>query len=128
MNPDLTNLQTVLTWLAGVGGPFVVGQVVSLLAENWPKWHTLPRLVKFYVPIAFSVILAVGSTWLLQQKEFLAAVSPWFSVVMIALISAIGYLGTQKGLMDAKRSEYASGSKEIARKMLERSNSKERLT
>lgn len=49
--PDLTNLAGVLTWLAGAGGAYVVGKLFAYIAENVPKWHELPRELKFFLPM-----------------------------------------------------------------------------
>jgi len=102
--PDLTDFRTVLIWLAGVGGPYVIAYAMALLAENWPKWHELPRIVKFLVPILGCIMLSVGATLLLGQQEIIEAVSPWFALIMLSII---GWIGSQKGYMSAKASDYA---------------------
>lgn len=108
-NIDFSNLIVVLQWLAGIGGPYVIGQAVALLAENWPKWHELPKLVKFVAPMVASALVAVGATLLLQQTPLLEAVSPWYTIVATAVI---GWLGTQKGYMEAKKADYARSARE----------------
>ena len=106
---DLTNLGVVLAWLAGAGGPYVVGRVVALLAENWPKWHTLPRAVKVIAPMVVSILVAALATYLLQQPTLVSDVSQWFTLAMTA---ALGYLGTQDGYMAARSADYARAARE----------------
>lgn len=106
---DFTNLAFVLNWVATIGGPYLVGKLLSYLAENWPRWHTLPVPVKFLAPMVLSVILAVGAKLLLGQAEFLAAVSPWFTMVAMA-VSA--YLGSQKGYQESRLADYGRKAKE----------------
>lgn len=105
---DYTDLTAVLGWVALAGAPFLAGYVVSLLAENWPKWHTLPTPVKFYTPLILSVLLALGANALLQQTEFVNAISPWWRMVAASILT---YLGTQQGYMAAKRSYYGTRAK-----------------
>ena len=108
MDIDLANLGVVLAWLAGAGGPYVIGRIVALLAENWPKWHVLPKAVKVAAPMAVSVAIALLTTYLLQQPAFMAQVSPTFTLLMTALL---GYLGTQEGYMAARKADYARSAR-----------------
>ena len=100
---DLTNLTVALTWLAGIGGPYLVGKLVSYLAENWAKWHTFPVPVKFLAPMIASVLISVGATLLLGQVDFLEQLSPWYTMVALSIVS---YLGTQKGYMETRVANY----------------------
>jgi hypothetical protein len=102
--PDLTNLDAVLAWLAGLGGPYFVGWVLSLVAENVPAWHKLRPAVKFVIPLIVCPLVSVGATLLLQQDAFLQVVAPWFQIVMGSIL---GWLGTQMAYMAARRSGYA---------------------
>lgn len=108
---DYTNFQQVLEWLAGVGGSYAVGVLVAWLVENWPKWHTLPRLVKFFLPMLAAVLISVGAVLLMQQTEFVSQASPWFRLIAQTVIA---YLGTQGGYMQAKRSGYAFTARDAA--------------
>ena len=103
MNPEFSNLTSVLVWLTGAGSAYIAGWVISLLAENWAAWHNLPRNVKFLIPLVLSPVLAMVATVLLRQDAFLQVVGPWFT---IAVNSIIAYLGTQQAYMSAKRSDY----------------------
>lgn len=111
MYPDYTNFQSVLEWLAGVGGSYAVGVLVAWLVENWPKWHTLPRLVKFFLPMLAAVLISIGAVLLMQQTEFVSQVSPWFRLIAQTVIA---YLGTQGGYMQAKQAGYAFRSRSDA--------------
>lgn len=108
---DYTNFQSVLEWLAGMGGPYLVGVLISWLAENWVKWHTLPRWVKFFAPMLVSVLISIGAVLLMQQTEFVGQASPWFRLVAQAIIA---YIGTQGGYMQAKKAGYAFRSRNDA--------------
>jgi hypothetical protein len=98
---DWTNVTIVLTWLAGMGAPAVVAILLSLLAENWPKWSTLPSVVKFTVPMVFSVLLSVGSAYLLKYPVLLEQIQPWFQVIASAVIAYIASQKTYQGSMKA---------------------------
>jgi purine-cytosine permease-like protein len=100
---DWTNLTAVLTWVVVLGAPYLVGKLFAYLAENWSKWHTLPGTVKFVVPLVVSVLIALGAQGLLTLPEFLATVSPYWALVVQAVLA---YLGSQKGYMEAKASGY----------------------
>lgn len=105
---DWADFRSVLIWLAGVGSPYVVGYIVSLLAENWPQWHNLPRWVKFLVPMLVSVALSAGATMLLQYEDIIGIVGPWWTLIIGAILA---YLGTQVSYMNSKRAGYGYGPK-----------------
>lgn len=105
MQPDYTSLQEVLEWLAGIGGPYIVGAVLALLVENWKQWHTLPHWVKFLAPLAASILVSIGAVLLMRQTEFVSQASPWFRLIAQAVIT---YLGSQQAYMQAKSKCYAS--------------------
>ena len=111
MNPDLTNLSAVLMWLATAGAPFLVLWVMSLLAENWPKWHTLPRLVKFLTPLILAPLVAVGATLLASKTQLIAQIGPWYTIVVGSILA---YIGSQKALMSAKRNDYGTNYSQVA--------------
>lgn len=83
---DLTVLTTVLAWLAAGGSMYVAGVTFSYLADNWPKWSTLPSAAKKISPLLLGVVLAVASTVLLQYQDVIAIVQPWWAVVVQSLI------------------------------------------
>ncbi len=112
---DWTDIKSVLIWLTGVGAPYVVGYLVSLLAENWPAWHAFPRAVKFLVPMIVSILISLGATYLLSRADLLIAIGPYFALVVGAILA---YLGTQNGYMATKRSGYGYAAK-IREKKLE---------
>jgi len=103
MNVDYTSIVAVLTWVMGFGAPFLVGKLFAYLAENWSKWHELPKEVKFIIPMIVSVLLALGAQALLGQPAFLEQLAPYWTAVAQAIIA---YLGTQQGYMEAKRASY----------------------
>lgn len=104
MSVDFTSLMAVLQWISLAGGPYLAGQVFALLAENWPKWHELPRQVKFVLPLLASVALSVGANLLAAQSEVVAVIDPWYRMIAVAVLA---YLGSQTAYMSAKRSGYA---------------------
>ena len=103
--PDLTDLNAVLVWLATVGSPFLVGLALSLLIENWSGWGELPRFVKTIVPMAASVLIAIGATYALKYPDIIGQVAPWFTIAMGAIL---GWLGTQRGYVYMKSNEYGA--------------------
>lgn len=110
MIEDPTNLTAVLIWLATAGAPYFVGQVLSLLAENWSAWHSLPRWLKFSAPLVLAPLVSIGATLLLRQTELIEQVSPWWSII---IGSITGYLGSQRAYMDVKRSGYGARYKTL---------------
>ena len=108
---DITNLTAMLLWLAGAGGAYVSGQVVSYLAENWPKWHNLPTWLKVTLPMFTSALISVLATVALNYGTQLEVVAPWWSIVSYAVLT---YLATQKAHVAQLRAGYGDGAKEIA--------------
>ena len=108
---DLTSLTAMLVWLAGAGGAYVSGQVVSYLAENWPKWHNLPTWLKIVSPLLASALISVGATIALQYGTQLETVAPWWSIVSYAVLT---YLATQKAHVAQLKAGYGDGAKESA--------------
>lgn len=106
---DFTNITFVLMWIAGAGGPYLAGKLVSYLAENWKKWHTLPIRVKFVVPMIVSVLLSSGATYLLGRADLLTEISPIYTMLSL---SVLAYLGTQKGYMETKQAGYGRKAQE----------------
>ena len=114
--PNLENVTEVLLWLTGVGAPFLVGYLLSLVAENIPSWHNLPRQVKFSVPLVASVLIAGGAQLLLQNEVFIARVAPLFSTIVRFVLT---YLGTQQAYLAVKKTEekgYYGDSAKVAAK------------
>ena len=108
---DITNLTAMLLWLAGAGGAYVSGQVVSYLAENWPKWHNLPTWLKVTLPMFTSALISVLATVALNYGTQLEVVAPWWSIVSYAVLT---YLATQKAHTAQKLANYGEAAKEIA--------------
>jgi len=101
--PDLTDLQAVIVWLCGLGGPAVVLYAVSLLAENWKGWVNLPTWVKKLVPPLLAVLIAVGANILTGYTDIIAAIAPWWQIVISTMLA---YLASQKAYMSTKEAEY----------------------
>ena len=108
---DLTNLTAMLVWLAGAGGAYVTGQVVSYLAENWPKWHNLPTWVKVTSPMFTAALISVLATIALNYGTQLEVVAPWWSIVSYSVLT---YLATQKAHVAQLRAGYGDSAKESA--------------
>jgi hypothetical protein len=104
-NPDWTDFEAVAGWLAfGGGAPIVIAFALSLLVENFPGWHDLPRGVKFILPMLASVGLSIGANYLLEFPEVVAGIaSIWFVVVSAVL----AWLGSQFAYMKTKATNYA---------------------
>jgi len=100
---DYAVLNEVLLWITGIGAPVIIGYVLSLLAENFPAWHDLPRAVKFMVPLLGSVGLSAGAHVLLGYPDVIAQIAPWWNVLAT---SVLVYLGSQKAYIDVKKSGY----------------------
>jgi hypothetical protein len=103
MQIDYTVFEGVLKFLVGGGAPVVVTYALSLLVENWSKWHELPRWLKFLLPMLFSALLAVGAQILSGYADIVAAISPWWTIVVVAVTS---YISSQKGYMATKTAGY----------------------
>jgi len=99
------DLKAVLEWLVAGGAPIAVMYAVSLLAENWAKWHALPKFVKFLAPMLLSAGLAIGAQVLTGYADVVAEIAPWFKVVMV---SVLAYVGSQKAYMSTKASGYGT--------------------
>ena len=87
MDVDFTNLTAVLQWISLAGGPYLAGWFFALLAENWPKWHELPRQVKFILPLVMSVTLSIGANLLMAQSEIVAFIDPWYRMAAMAMLA-----------------------------------------
>jgi hypothetical protein len=109
---DYSSITVVLNLLAGATGVYLVGKLFSYLAENWAAWHTFPSQVKFLAPMLLSVVLSIGATLLLKQTEFLAMISPYYTMIASAVLM---YLGTQKGYIEVKTSGYGKAAKTLIR-------------
>ena len=106
MEVNWLDLNVVLVWITVLGAPYLTGKLVAYLTENWEKWHTLRKEVKFYVPMAFSLTIAGIAQYLLQgQVELVIAVSPYWTW---AVQSILTYLGTQEGYIKARTANYAN--------------------
>lgn len=100
---DLTSLEQVLLWIAGIGAPAIVAYVLSWVVENWKVWSTLPKEVKFLAPMIVSVLLSIGASQLLHYPDVIASIQPWFQVVMS---SVLAYLASQKAYLTAMSKGY----------------------
>lgn len=105
--PDLTDLTAVLTWLAtGAGASVVVMYALSLVAENIPAWHNLPSWVKFVVPMVAALLVSGGATLLLASPETVATLTPWFKIVVGAVL---GWIASQAAYLRTKATTYGIG-------------------
>lgn len=102
---DYTQLTLVLTWIVGIGAPSIVAYVLSWVVENWSGWSTLPKEVKFILPMIVSVGLSIGASQLLNYPEIIAKIQPWFQVTMSAILA---YLASQKAYLTAMTKGYGA--------------------
>ena len=91
---DWTNLTAVLIWLAGLGSVVAVGWLVANFLEKMEWWNKLPSFVKWIVPPAIAVLVALGAQYLLKQEIVLAQIQPYFALIVSILLT---YLGLQAG-------------------------------
>lgn len=106
--PVWTDLAAVLIWLVGAGGAWVVGEVVSYLAENWVFWHTLPPWVRKLAPIVAAPLISIAAKLLLDQAAVIELLSPWFSIVAYSILA---YLATQKAHVNQVTARYGEKAK-----------------
>ena len=117
---NVIDLKSVLEWLVAGGAPIVVMYAISLLAENWEKWHTLPKLVKFLVPMILSALLAVGAQVLTGYADVIVEqIAPWWKVVVVAIMA---YIGSQKAYMSTKLSGYGTHNSVFTYEVIEEEN------
>ncbi len=103
---DPTSFAGVLVWvIAGPGVVFLVGKFMSLVLENFPGWSNLPTLVKQLVPVVLAAGLGVAAQLLLAQPAVIAAIEPWFKVVMLAVLA---WVASQQQYQAGKRAEYGA--------------------
>lgn len=102
---DYTQLTQVLLWIAGIGAPVIVGYVLAWVVENWKAWSTFPKEVKFLVPMIVSILLSIGAKYLLNFPDIVAQISPYFTMVMTAVLT---YLSTQKAYLTAMSKGYGA--------------------
>lgn len=103
MNPQ--DLPAVLQWLAGPGAGYVIGWIISLLAENWKGWVRVPTTLKVLLPMIVSVLVSIGATLLLKNTLFVETVGPWWSLVVGAVVT---YLATQQAFIAEKKVGYGA--------------------
>lgn len=104
--PDWTNLGAVVSWLAiGGGAPILVGMVFSYVAENVPAWHKLPKWIKFVAPVIVAVLLGLGANYLLLNSDIIAAISPYWAIILSIIVA---WFGTQAGYIQTKRAGYGA--------------------
>ena len=103
---DPTSITGVLLWIiAGPGVVFLVGKFMSLVLENIPSWSTLPTIVKQLVPVVLAALLGVAAQLLLAQPAIIAAIEPWFKIVMLAVLA---WVASQQQYQAGKRAEYGA--------------------
>ena len=77
------DLKSVLEWLIAGGAPIAIMYAISLLAENWSGWHTLPKSVKFLVPMILSAGLAIGAQVLTGYADVVADIAGFIARVKV---------------------------------------------
>jgi hypothetical protein len=104
---EFTNLAAVLLWIATAGGaPYLAGKAWAFLLENWTWFHSWNKFFKFMVPMVLSILFAFAASAALQYGGgVLEQVQPWYAVLAAAVI---GWLGSQKGYVEAKAAEYGA--------------------
>ncbi len=96
---QFADLSVLLAWIVAGGSVILSGMAFAYLAENWAQWHALPKPVKVVAPLVVSVGLAIASTLLLEQKELLAQVQPWW---LIVFQTGLAYVASQKAYLGTK--------------------------
>lgn len=113
MEVDWTILESVLLFLAAGGAVYVVNYAFAWFAENFEFWHKLPSLLKLFIPIIVSVLLAFGAQQLLFYPDIIALIQPYWAL-LILIITA--WLGSQKGYISAKAASYGAEKRLTAKK------------
>jgi uncharacterized membrane protein len=103
MEIDWSNLSALLKFLVGGGSSLVVMSALSFLAENWSGWHELPRWLKFLLPMLLSALIAVGAQMLSGYADIIKDISPWYSIVVVAVMS---WIQSQKTYAATKSAGY----------------------
>ena len=107
---DYTDLTSVLVWLSVLGAPYITGKVMAFVLENWKAWHNLPHAAKFLAPMLLSVGIATGAQVLLGFPDLLGILSPYWTLVLTAIIT---YLGSQQKYLEIKDTSYAQKVKAL---------------
>jgi uncharacterized membrane protein len=100
---DFSDFKAVLEFLVGGGASPAVMYALSLIVENWPKWHDLPKWLKFILPMLVSALLATGAEVLSGYAGVVNAISPWWTIVVVTVMS---YISSQKAYMSTKTAGY----------------------
>lgn len=107
MDPNIVDFSEFLKWVAAAGAPYITGQIFAYIAENVPKWHQLPREVKFLAPMFVSILLAGGATLLLQNTEVVEMVGEGWAVIAGAILM---YFGSQQAYLKITKSSYGDSA------------------
>jgi hypothetical protein len=105
---DWTDLGSVLAWVVSGGGAIVVAlSLGALLQANWVIWQNLAGLWKNVITLAFSALLAIGASVLLNYTQIVELIQPWYQIIASVVISWLAggiYLyGKRKGVEVGKR-------------------------
>ena len=99
--PEPSDLTAVLVWLAaGPGGIYVAGRASAFLFEKIPGWGTrVPEAVRPWIVLLAGIGLAIGAHFLLAQPAVIAAINPYYLILVGA---AIAWLGSQQQFTSLK--------------------------
>ena len=99
--PDASDLTAVLIWFAaGPGGIYLAGRALAFLFEKVPGWGTkVPEALRPWIVLLAGVGLAVGAHFLLAQPAVIAAINPYY-VMLIGV--ALAWLGSQQQFTSLK--------------------------
>lgn len=94
--PDLSNLLTLLNYLAGPGAVVLTGLLASRLTESWEWWKvSASRDLKLFLSSIFAVIVSIGALLLGKYLvtlpvETMAEIQIYFQVSFVAVAGVIG--------------------------------------
>jgi hypothetical protein len=102
---EFGNLLEVLLWIVGGGGAMAIaGYVWSLLLENIPQWHELPRWLKTIIPIVIAGVLGMLANVVIAL-DATAFIPPPYDAILLMLVN---WLFSQ---LPIRRDELASGER-----------------
>ena len=104
-----TDLGSVLAWVvSGGGAPVVALSLGAWLQAKWTTWQNLDGLWKNIITLAFSALIAIGASVLLNYTQIVALAQPWYKIIASVVISWLAggtYLyGKRKGVLLSARS------------------------
>lgn len=102
-SPEPSDLTGVIVWLAaGPGGIYFAGRALAFLFEKFPGWGTkMPEGLRPWIVLLAGFGLAIGAHFLLTAPDIIAAISPYYVLIIGTFIA---WLGSQQQFTALKES------------------------